>query len=216
MEFMIMQNHRILSLFIVTGALIVPQIGVADTLTFGTDLELEADNDNSTITVTPYLEYATSFGVYVGADVSNEDSDEDDYSASAYVGYAGEAGLISYDLYYGSYYLNETGDDGEEVVLTVGYPVFGGLTMSTALISDLDEDESVEQGFAFALPAAYEISGAYEFAEEDDTDSWDLGVSKTQTEEVSLDARYYDSEDGSASVAMTVSYATDVAELFGG
>ncbi|PJI85743.1 hypothetical protein BC777_2089 [Yoonia maricola] len=211
-----MQYKAVLQVFAVTSTFIVPQIGTADTLTFGTDLELEVDNDNSTITATPYLEYATNFGVYVGADVSNEDSDTDDYSVSAYIGYGGEVGLFTYDLYYGHYYLNETGDDGEEVIATLGYPVFGGLTMETALISDLDDTESLEQSFYYALPAAYEISGAYEFVDGEHTDDWDLGVSKTLTEEIALDLRYYDSEDDSPSVAMTVSYATDVAGLFGG
>jgi hypothetical protein len=210
------QHRNILSLFFITGASMLPQNGAADTLTFGTDLELEVDDDNSTITTTPYLEYTSSSGIYVGADISNEESDEDDYSVSAYVGYAGDVGLISSDLYYGHYYLNETGDDGEEAILSVGYPVFGGLTMAPAVITDLEETESLEQSFAFPLPASYEISGAYEFAEEDDTDSWDLGVSKTLTDSVSLDWRYYDSEDGDESLAMTVSYATDVADLFGG
>ncbi len=210
------QSQKILPLLVCTSTLLAPQLGAADTLTFGTDLELEVDDDNSTITATPYLEYTSSIGIYVGADVSNEDSDEDDYSVSAYVGYAADVGLISYDLYYGRYYLNETGDDGQEAILTVGYPVFAGLTMATAIISDLDDTESLEQSFAFPLPASYELSGAYEFTEEDDADSWDLGLSKTLTDTVSLDWRYSDSEDGEESLAMTISYAADVADLLGG
>ncbi|MEO0916596.1 MAG: hypothetical protein AAFY31_06385 [Pseudomonadota bacterium] len=209
-------KHLDVILFVGAFAAIVPVAGFADSLTFGTDLELEVDEDDSTVTLTPSLEFSSDIGVYVGADASNVDSEDDDYELSAYVGYAGEAGLFSYDLYYGRYYLNETGDDGEEVTLTVGYPVFAGLTMATALNSDLDETETITQSFAYPLPAAYAISGSYEFSEEDDTDSWDVGLSKVLSETVSLDWRYSDGEDDDPSVAMTVSYQTDFVELVGG
>ncbi|WP_341365675.1 hypothetical protein [Yoonia sp. BS5-3] len=206
-------RHMLLTM---AAAGLIPGAVAAENLTFGTDLELEVDDTNSTLTLTPSLEYTSDIGIYIGADLSNEDSETDDYGVSTYVGYAGEFGLMSYDLYYGRYYLNETGDDGQEAIVTIGYPVFGGLSGSTALTSDLEETETITQGFAYALPASYELSGAYEFSEEGDDDSWDVGLSKTLTEAVSLDWRYYDSDAGPESFAMTVSFASDVAGWFDG
>lgn len=207
------QHKTTLALLVLISPMLAIPAYADESLTFGTDLELEVTDDDSTFTVTPYIEYQTASGIYVGADVSNVDSDDDDYASSAYVGYVGDIGLISYDIYYGHYYLDQTGDDGEEAILTVGYPVFGGLTMATAFITDLDGGDSIEQSAAFALPSGYEISGGYEFAQTASlSDSWDLGVSKDINDSVSLDWRYYDGQDDDPSVAMTVSFATDMTD----
>jgi hypothetical protein len=205
------QTHTPLALLVLIGPMIAMPAYAQDTLTFGADLELEVTDDTGVFTATPYVEYQTASGIYVGADISNVDSDDDNYASSAYVGYAGDIGMISYDIYYGHYYLDQTGDDGEEAIVTVGYPVFGGLTMSTAFITDLDGGDSIEQSAYYALPAGYELSAAYEFGQTSSVaDSWDLGVSKELSDTVALDWRYYDGEDDDPSIAMTVSFATDV------
>ena len=162
----------------------------------------------------PYVEVGFPSGFYLGVWASNVDFGDDNRAEiDLYAGFRNEVGRLSYDLSYYRYYYDATGFDSEELILALGVAATDSLSVALELSTDLDGGSTVTPGLAYSLPADLELSANWEI-NNDETESWDIGLSRSLTDTVSVDVRWYDAttvEDGRVSV--TLSWDTD---LFGG
>lgn len=95
------------------------------------------------------IDYGHESGFYAGTWVSNVSYDADDaysYEHDLYLGFAGEASGLSYDLGYLYYNYDENaGFDFSEIYGSIG---FGGLTLSLNVLAHAEPDEGPGQDFS--------------------------------------------------------------------
>jgi uncharacterized protein (TIGR02001 family) len=164
----------------------------------------------------PYVEMEHSSGLYLGVWMSTIDGDlggfssDDSVEIDMYLGYRGEAGGLSYDIGYTRYFYDDSGNCCGEATLALDYALGEQLGMTTSFAADLEGGASVTQGFAYALPAEFELSGEFTHNNEDygDYNDWNLGVGKSLGEAVWVDLRYHDSDETEPLYALTVSFET--------
>jgi len=109
------------------------------------------------------LDYATDEGVYVGTWISNVEyapGDDFSYEHDLYIGYAGEANGISYDIGYLYYNYDSAAEfDFGEIYGSIGV---GGFTLSAFLFAHTEADEtSPDHDFDFGN--AYYLAADYGF-----------------------------------------------------
>jgi hypothetical protein len=186
-------------------------------LNYGTELELEVFNDDqSFVTFTPYVEREFPSGIYTGVELYNVHGDDDNESEfDLYLGYRGEAGLLSYDIYYYRYYLNQTGYDSDDLTAEVSDPLFGQLVGTTSLTSDLSGGWSGEQEVAYALPAGLELSAIYGVGELADDDDWEIGIAKSLNETTEVGFSFNNSETREEFLSFTLAFDASIDGIFG-
>lgn len=165
----------------------------------------------------PYVEVELSSGFYGGLWLSNISPGPDDIEFDLYAGYRGAAGKFSYDLSYVRYLYDSSGDCCGEAIVGVDYAVTDALSLGTELVADLEGGGSATLRFETYLPYDLTISGEYTWNNEEygDGEDWNLGLGKSLTDTVSVDARYHEATGGDAIYTVSLSWDTDYATLFG-
>jgi uncharacterized protein (TIGR02001 family) len=166
----------------------------------------------------PYVEMEHSSGLYLGVWMSTIDGDlgglssDDSVEIDLYLGYRGSAGPLSYDISYYRYFYDDSGNCCGEAILALDYSLGDTLGMTTTFAADLEGGASVTQGFAYTLPADFELSGEYTWNNEDygDYNDWNIGIGKSLSDTVSVDLRYHDSDDTDPLYALTISFDTSI------
>lgn len=208
------------------AVILVPGAGVAQDVTTYFGAALTSDYISGGYSYSdgpafqPYVEMEHTSGLYLGVWMSTIDGDlggfssDDSVEIDLYLGYRGEAGGLGFDVSYYRYFYSDTGNCCGEAIVAIDYALGESLAMTTSLATDFDGGGSITQGFAYALPADFELSGEFTWNNEGygDYNDWNLGIGKSLTDTVSVDLRYHDSDETEPLYALTVSFDTS----FGG
>lgn len=162
-----------------------------------------------------------SYGIfYAGAWFStvggpNVDPD-DDVEFNLYLGVRPEFGSLALDLGYVRYLYNDTGDCCGELYAKATYSFTETLSAGAEIYFDPEADTtygalnaSVGLPYDFTLSAAV---GTWLNSGDDDVD-WNVGISYTFEEKVTLDARYHDSNFGPGRFVASISFDTSWSAL---
>jgi outer membrane usher protein FimD/PapC len=175
--------------------------GSSDTTTFSTYVEAEAN------------------GLYLGfsGEIANDDIANE---ITAYLGYRRDLDSgLSYDLSYTQYYYpNDGGACCGEILLSLGQTLGDKASVSLDIYHVPDDStSSAYVGFAYDVTDSWNGSinyGVYEVAGAGSESEWDIGATYAITDEVGLDARYYDGSDYTDGYfGLSLTYDTT---LFGG
>ncbi|MCV2882640.1 TorF family putative porin [Actibacterium sp. XHP0104] len=157
--------------------------------------------------IQPYIEFDIGAGFYAGIWASNVDfGTADNFEYDLYVGYGGSFGSIEYDVSYLRYYYDDSGFDSEELILTFDYALTDKIAASSSLSSDLMGAESFTQGVSFEVADNYELSAEYAWDLSGDGEDWNLGVSRSLNDNVSIDLRYFEASGEDAEFALSISF----------
>lgn len=150
-----------------------------------------------------------SNGFYGGVFVSNVDfGDEDKLETDLYLGYRNSVGNLSYDIGYGRYYFDDSGDCCGEVLLYLSHPLGERFEVSGALEYDPQaETLASELTLDFGVTDSLNVSGTYGHNEAGANNYWNVGVNYTLSEAWSLDVRYYDTTTDDEIFAVSAAYA---------
>lgn len=162
----------------------------------------------------PYIEYDTGFGVYAGVWASNVDAGGDKLEYDVYLGYAGEAGAISYDISYTRFYYDASGFGGHELAAGIEYPISGPVSGGSTILTDLDGGYSFVQALAYDIGNGFEASGEIKQVLNGGATIWNAGISKSFTENLSLDLRYHDSTATEPRYTLALAFDTDFNSMF--
>lgn len=181
----------------------------------GGELEFAFDEDGPDTGTNTYLKgylEVESQGFYAGiwARIANDDASN---RADPYLGYRGEtAGGLSYDVSYYRYnYVNDTGSNYGELILSLGMPLGDKLWTTLDLAYDPENAlGNVYVGAAYTATDKLEISanyGVYEVADAASEQEWDFGGTWSLTDETAVDLRYYDgSEYAGSYIGLSLSW----------
>ena len=157
---------------------------------------------NEAAAISGGVDYSHASGGYAGIWISSEGSTSGE--TDIYVGYAGEASGVSYDVGYVSYMYNQDpdgladGGDFEEVVATIGY---GPVSLFLANNSDLATDKTY-----MAITGEHGIY-SLTYGSQGDYSHFDLGFALT--DELSLVYSSNDNTDASGDGRFVISYGLE-------
>jgi uncharacterized protein (TIGR02001 family) len=153
------------------------------------------------------------YGILYGAvwastvDFGGDDQIEIDLTA----GVRPTIGDLSLDINYTRYVYDDTGDCCGEIILLAAYPVSEAIETAGGFYWDPElETEWLEVGTAVYFADVWAAGGTIgtDFGSlglGNDKVAWDLGVSRYVGDYVTLDLRYYDSNDDPASTVVSIS-----------
>lgn len=149
-----------------------------------------------------------SNGIYGGLFASNVDfGDDENVEVDLYLGYRGALGDLSYDIGYGRYYFDDSGDCCGEVLLYLSYPLGDSVEVQGALEYDPDaETLASELTLDFGVTEALHISGTYGRNEAGDNNYWNVGANYALADAWSLDLRYYDTTTDDEIIGLAAIY----------
>lgn len=196
------------------AAIALPTAALAEITTYGslTFASEYIDRSQSFTDGQPALQFygeVESNGFYGGVFVSNVDfGDEDNVEVDLYLGYRNAVGDLSYDISYGRYYFDDSGDCCGEVLLYLTYPVGERFEVSGALEYDPQADSlASELTLDFGITDSLNVSGTYGRNEAGENNYWNVGLNYTVSDAWSLDLRYYDTTTDDEIIGISATYA---------
>lgn len=148
-----------------------------------------------------------SYGIFYGGIwASTVDIDPDDVEFDLYVGVRPQFGDLSLDLGYVRYLYDSTGDCCGEIYAKANYAFTDTFSAGTEFYWDPEFDTTYGVlGAEIGLPYDFTLSGGVGTWFEDDLD-WNVGLSYTFEELVTLDVRYHDSDHSPARFVASLSF----------
>jgi len=202
-----------LTLAAITVAASLPVAARAEVTTYGslTFASEYVDRSESFSDDQPALQFygeVESNGFYAGLFASNVDfGDDDNVEIDLYLGYRNTIGDLSYDIGYGRYYYDDSGDCCGEILLSLSYPVVEKLEVGGALEYDPEaETLASEISLDYGVTDTFSISGTYGRNEASDNNYWDVGFNYYLSDAWSVDVRYHDTSTGDPIFAAFLSY----------
>lgn len=152
-----------------------------------------------------YLE--PSYGMfYAGVWASTVDLDPDDVEIDLYVGIRPQFGDLSLDIGYVRYLYDNTGDCCGEIYGKADYAFTDAFSAGVELYFDPENDTTYGVvGAEVGLPYDFTLSGGVGTWFEDDMD-WNVGLSYTFEDMITIDARYHDSDHSPARFVASLSF----------
>lgn len=191
-------------------------------LKLGTDYIAGAMSQNAEKpAVSGFIEHTFANGLYGGVWFSQIDYSahgmDDSFEIDIYAGLRGAFGKLGYDLGYFRYYYEDYGFDYDEWILDTKYGVTErlnlGIKLKKAGGGRYEDGFMYGPTFGYALTEKFYVSGSATANTVDDRRIWDIGVSRSLTDETKAELRYYDSTDGDPLLVASVSWMT---RIFGG
>jgi uncharacterized protein (TIGR02001 family) len=199
---------------------LIPHLVQAQELSFSGTITATSDYVFRSVTFSdnrpalqPYLELGYG-NAYAGLFISNVDfgdGDPNDIEVDYVLGYRDEtASGLSYDISYARFTFDNANSAGE-VTLLLGYPISDQFGLTSAFAYDPDARTlASEAGLTYAVNDKITLSGVYGYEELLSHNYWDFGINYAATDSVSIDLRYFDTDDDDAFGALAVTYAFDL------
>ncbi len=148
-----------------------------------------------------------SYGIfYAGVWASNVSFDPDRAEIDLYAGIRPQFDALSLDLGYVHYFYDRSGSCCGEWYAKAEYAFTEEFSAGGEIYYDHKFDTTYGVAKAsLALPENFSVSGSYG-TWFDDRNDWNVGVSYTLQEKITLDARYHDSNHGPAYFLASVSF----------
>jgi uncharacterized protein (TIGR02001 family) len=203
-------------LVLAAAAALLPSVALAEgpTVSYGIGVTSDYVSDGFSYSdgpaVQPYVEVSFNSGLFVGLWASTIDGSlggvepDDNMEFDLYAGYRFDTGKLSWEAKYTRYLYDQSGDCCGEAEISVSYPIVDPLHFSTHFTTDFDGTEAIKQGFGLTLPQDFEVTGEVKYIIDNYT-NWNVGVTKSLNDLLSLDARYYDSDIDGPLFAVTLS-----------
>lgn len=148
-----------------------------------------------------------SFGIfYAGVWASNVSLSPDSAEIDLYAGIRPQFGDLSLDLGYAHYFYDRTGNCCGEWYAKAEYAFTEEFSAGGEIYYDHENDTKYGVLKAsLALPHDFSVSGGFG-TWFDDSQDWNVGLSYTLQEKITLDARYHDSNHGPAYFLASISF----------